>query len=226
MKRSNSSTFKFIVIATLAIVVLVIAGVIIYNTNSQSSQGMVSGKQPPIEDQPTLGDSDAPVTIVEFGDFKCPGCKAWGSDVFPKLVNDYVDTGEVKFSYVNVLFHGEESELGSLAAESVYKQNPDAYWEFHKALFEAQPSDDHDRSWITTENILEIASGVSGIDTNDLKSSIENNSEMDAVNRDSELASEIGVQFTPTIMINETIIEDPFDYESIKEVIDSELEEN
>ena len=49
---------------------------------------------------------------------------------------------------------------------------------------------------------------------------------MDAVNRDSELASEIGVQFTPTIMINETIIEDPFDYESIKEVIDSELEEN
>ncbi len=132
----------------------------------------------------------------------------------------------MKFSYVNVLFHGEESELGSLAAESVYKQNPDAYWEFHKALFEAQPSDDHDRSWITTENILEIASGVSGIDTNDLKSSIENNSEMDAVNRDSELASEIGVQFTPTIMINETIIEDPFDYESIKEVIDSELEEN
>ncbi|MDA6082947.1 thioredoxin domain-containing protein, partial [Escherichia coli] len=77
--------------------------------------------------------------VVEFGDFKCPACKAWGQNIFPKLVEDYVDTGKVKFSYINVLFHGDESKLGSVAAEAVYKQNPDSYWDFNKALFDAHP---------------------------------------------------------------------------------------
>eukprot|EP00130_Batrachochytrium_dendrobatidis_P008522 XP_006683397.1 hypothetical protein BATDEDRAFT_28910 [Batrachochytrium dendrobatidis JAM81] len=173
-----------------------------------------------------IGDPDAPVTVVEFGDFKCPSCKAWGENIYPQLVSDYVDTGKVKFSFINVLFHGEESELASLAAESVYKQNPDSYWEFHKALFKEQPSENHDSSWVTIEKILEVASGVSGIDTDKLKSDIESNSEIDEVNKDTELVTEFEVQLTPTIMVNETMIEDPFDYEAIKNAIDNALEEN
>ena len=72
--------------------------------------------------QPTLGSSNAPITVVELGDFKCPACKAWGENIFPQLIEDYVDTGKVKFSLVNVLFHGDESKLGSVAAEAIYKE--------------------------------------------------------------------------------------------------------
>lgn len=102
-------------IITLAIIALITA-IVVINNNSESNE-TTFGKQPPIDGQPTLGDPDAPITVVEFGDFKCPACKAWGENIFPQLVNDYVDTGQVKFSFINVLFHGEESELGSLAAE-------------------------------------------------------------------------------------------------------------
>ena len=226
MKKNNNSPFKFVVIITLVVVAVIIALVVINNNNSESDEEATLDKQPPIDGQPTLGDSDAPVTVVEFGDFKCPACKVWGEDIFPQLISDYVDTGKVKFSYVNVLFHGEESELGSLAAESVYKQNPDAYWEFHHALFNEQPSENHDSSWITTEKLIEIADGISGIDTDNLKSAIESNSEMNEVNKDSELVSEFKVQFTPTIMVNETMIEEPFDYEAITNAIENALEEN
>ncbi|GLO68352.1 disulfide bond formation protein D [Oceanobacillus kimchii] len=225
MKRKNSP-MKFIVIITLVVVALIVALVVINNNNSESSEGTTLDKQPPIDGQPTLGDSNAPVTVVEFGDFKCPSCKAWGENIYPQLVNDYVDTGKVKFSFINVLFHGEESKLASLAAESVYKQNPEAYWEFHKTLFKAQPSANHDSSWVTTEKILEVASSVSGIDTDQLKSDIESNSGMNEVNKDTELVTEFNVQLTPTIMVNETMIEDPFDYEAIKNAIESALEEN
>ncbi|GAB3057765.1 DsbA family protein [Virgibacillus ainsalahensis] len=223
--RSKNVPFKVIVIITLVIVALIIALVVMNNNNSESNEGTFE-KQPPVDGQPTIGDSDAPVTVVEFGDFKCPACKVWGTDIFPQLVSDYVDTGKVKFSFINVLFHGEESKLGSLAAESVYKQNPDAYWEFHKALFKEQPSENHDSSWITTEIILEVARGVSEIDTDKLKSDIENNSEMNEVNKDSDLVREFGVELTPTIMVNGKMIEDPFDYEAIKNAIDSALEGN
>lgn len=225
--KNNNSPFKFVVIITLVIVALIITLVAINKTNSaESNEGTTFEKQPPIDGQPTLGNLDAPVTVVEFGDFKCPSCKALGENVYPKLVSDYIDTGNVKFSFINVLFHGEESKLASLAAESVYKQNPEAYWYFHKALFKEQPSTNHDSSWVTIEKILEVASGVSGIDTDKLKSSIESNSEMTEVNKDTELVTEFDVQLTPTIMVNETMIEDPFDYEAIKDAIDKTLEEN
>lgn len=222
----KKSPFKLIVIATLIIVALVVALVVINNNKSDSNEEVTFEKQPSIEGQPTLGDENAPVTVVEFGDYKCPACKAWGDSVFLQLVNDYVHTGKVKFSFINVLFHGEESELGSLAAETIYKQNPDAYWEFHLKLFDAQPSDDHNSKWLTMEKVMEIANGIPEIDAEDLEAQIENNSEMDEVNKDTELVTEFNVELTPTIMVNETMIEDPFDYEAIKEAIESELVEN
>nr|GGG61382.1 disulfide bond formation protein D [Virgibacillus oceani] len=224
--KSKGSPFKFVVIITLVVIALIVALVVINNQNSESKKGKTFDKQPSIEGQPTLGDPKAPVTVVEFGDFKCPSCKMWGENIFPQLVSDYVETGKVKFSFINVLFHGEESKLASLAAESVYKQNPDIYWEFHKALFNKQPSENHDISWVTIDKILELASGVSGIDTDKLKADIESNSEINGVNKDTEMVTEFGVQFTPTIMVNGTMIEDPFDYDSIKKAIENALEEN
>ncbi|MBT2583226.1 thioredoxin domain-containing protein [Planococcus sp. ISL-109] len=120
-----------------------------------------------------LGKEEAPVTVVEFGDFKCPSCKAWGETVYPQLVEDYVDTGEVKFSYINVLFHGDESTLASLAAESVYQQSPKAYWDFYKALFAAQPEQKHDAAWVTPEKVLEVAAEFPSIDQGKLESDME-----------------------------------------------------
>ncbi|MGP4108919.1 DsbA family protein [Virgibacillus sp. L01] len=226
MMKNSNSPFKIVVIITLVIVALLIALVVMINNNPESNEEKALDKQPSIEGQPTLGDSNAPVTVVEFGDFKCPACKAWGENIFPQLVSDYVDTGKVKFSFINVLFHGEESKLASLAAESVYKQNPEAYWGFHKVLFKEQPSENHDSKWITTEKILEVARSVSNIDTENLKSAIENDSEMKEVNKDTELVTEFDVKLTPTIMINGTMIEDPFDYEAIKKAIENALEGN
>src|SRR5699024_12359868 len=98
------------------------------------------------------------------------------------------------FSYVNVLFHGEESTLGSLAAESVFKQNPDVYWGFHQALFEEQPNEDHDSLWITDEKIVEIANTIPNIDIEKLKNRIEQQAEIEEKNKDKKEVVEIKEQ--------------------------------
>lgn len=226
--KTKNSTFKILVIFTMVVFALIVALVVLNNKSSESSKGEKEtfDKPPNIEGQPVLGEVDAPVTIVEFGDFKCPSCKAWGETIFPQLVKDYVDIGKVNFSYINVLFHGEESTLGSLAAESVFKQNPDVYWNFHKALFEEQPDEDHDTLWITEEKIIEIASTIPNIDVEKLKTDIELQSDIEEVNKDTKLVEEFKVQFTPSIMVNGTMLEDPFDYEAIKNLIEKELEGN
>ncbi|QOR67988.1 DsbA family protein [Cytobacillus suaedae] len=226
MAKRKNSPFQIAVIITLVIFAALVALVVINNNNGSSNETSFD-KQPPIEGQPILGDPDAPVTVVEFGDYKCPACKAWGESIFPQLINDYVDTGKVKFAYINVLFHGVESELGSLAAEAVYEQNPENYWTFHKELFNAQPPrENHDDLWITNEKLLEIASTIPGIDTQQLQKDIENQTTIEKVKLDSTLAEDFGVRFTPTIMVNGTMLEDPFDYEKIKSLIDQEFEGN
>ncbi|MBT2666157.1 DsbA family protein [Bacillus sp. ISL-4] len=222
--KSKGSPFKLIVIATLLVFAVLTALVVINNSNSKADKDATYDKIPPIEGQPTLGKADAPVTIVEFGDFKCPACKAWGENIYPQLVKDYVDTGKVKFSFINVLFHGEESKLGSLAAEAVYKQNPDRYWEFHKALFKAQPSENHDALWITSEKIKEVAATIPDIDFNTLQEDMKKQSVVEEVNKDNKLVEEFKVESTPSIMVNDTMLEDPFDYEKVKSLIDKELE--
>ena len=222
MAKGQNSSAKFAVIITLVTIGLISALVVLSNM-SDKSEDLTFEKQPSIEGQPVLGKSDAPVTVVEFGDFKCPSCKAWGETVYPQLVKDYVDTGKVKFSYINVLFHGEESQFGSLAAETVFKQNPDAYWEFHKGLFNAQP-EDHDSLWLTPDKVYEVASGVPNLDVEKLKVDLEQFAEIEEVKKDSELVEEYKVQLTPSIMVNGKMLEDPFDYEKIKSFIEKELE--
>lgn len=221
--KSNNSTMKILVIITILIIILGVA-LVVLTSNSNSDVGETYSEQPPVEGQPVLGEDAAPVTVVEFGDFKCPACKAWGETIFPQLVNDYVDTGKVKFSYINTPFHGEESILASLAAESILVQNSDAYWDFHNALFAEQPSANHDSQWITIEKILEVANEIENIDLERLELALEEQSEIEDVNNDVELVEKFDVQMTPSIMVNDIMLEDPFDYEAVKELIDQELE--
>lgn len=224
MTKKKNSSFKFVVIITLFVFAVLTAFVIINNKNKETNNDVSYEKQPSIEGQPTLGSPDAPVTVVEFGDFKCPSCKSWSETFFPQLMQDYVDKGDVNFSFVHVLFHGDESKLGALAAEAIYKQSPESYWTFNKALFKAQPTNvNHDTVWLTMDLINEIASSIPGIDLEQLEKDMQDQSVIDEVDKDSKLVEEFKVEMTPSIMVNGTMLEDPFDYEKIKSLIDEAL---
>ncbi|WP_186008756.1 DsbA family protein [Planococcus maritimus] len=222
INKKKQSGMKFAVLLTLLAVGILAAIVVL--TNQQSASTVETGEVD-IAGQPTLGESDAPVTVVEFGDFKCPSCKAWGEMVYPQLVADYVDTGDVKFSYINVLFHGNESVVGSLAAEAFYEQSPESYWSFHKALFAAQPTENHDAAWLTPDKALEVAAEFPAIDPIQMTADMEEQETMDKVEVDKALVEEHEVAMTPTIVVNGQTLEDPFDYEAIKALIDEELAE-
>ncbi|UYZ21587.1 DsbA family protein [Mesobacillus jeotgali] len=224
MVPKNNSFFKMAVIITL-VVVVALAALVMINSKSETNPDTTTDKLPPIEGQPTLGVADAPVTVVEFGDYKCPACKAWGEQFFPTLIKDYIDQGKVKFVYINVLFHGEESKVGSAAAEAVYKQSPEGYWQFHKQLFSEQPGADHDSNWLTEEKALEVASTVPGIDLAVLEKDMRSQEIKEELDKDTALVEEFKVEKTPTIMVNDTILEDPFDYELIISLIEEGLKE-
>jgi protein-disulfide isomerase len=222
MASKSSNPMKMLVLITVAILVLVSAIVLLNNSQNKESGDITFANLPPIENQPTLGDPNAPVSVVEFGDYKCPACKEWSEFIFPQFKKDFIDTGKVTFSYVNVLFHGDESILGSLAGEAVWNQDRDAFWDFSKALYKEQPErQSHDDHWITVEKIMEVAqNSVPHIDLQQLEQDINNLTYQEDVMVDDKLVEEFKVELTPSIVINGVMVEDPFDYENIKTLIE------
>ncbi|MCQ6559444.1 DsbA family protein [Paenibacillus mendelii] len=207
-----------LIIFTAIIVVLFVLMVVL---NQAAKEPVTLDKAPDITNQPVEGSQEAKVNIVEFGDYKCPTCKAWGEQIYPKLKKDYIDTGKVKFSYINVLFHGEESKLGAIAGESIWAQNPEAFWPFHEALFKAQPAVNHDDLWLTPEKVLEVAGTISpAIDADKLKSDMDSQATLPQVELDEKLVEEFKITGTPTIMINKVKLDDPFDYDAIVKLIE------
>lgn len=56
-----------------------------------------------IEDM-SLGNPDAPVTVVEYASFTCPHCATFHSGAYQQLKEDYIDTGKINFVYREVYF--------------------------------------------------------------------------------------------------------------------------
>ena len=217
---------RYFVLYTAIIIIVAAALFVINQQSGKTGEGSTTlDSAPSTVAQPVMGETGAKVSIVEFGDYKCPSCKAWGETVWPLLKEDYVDTGKATFSYINVLWHGEESKLGAIASESMLKLYPEQFWAFHKGLFDAQPTG-HDGVWLTEEVVIETAkAAMPELDEAQLKATMATEEAGQLVELDSILVNQFNLQFTPTIMINEIQIEDPFDVDAIRAAIEQELEE-
>ncbi|MEL7175191.1 MAG: DsbA family protein [Pseudomonadota bacterium] len=52
----------------------------------------------------TLGQADAPVTVIEYASYTCPHCATFHEGPFKQLKEEYIDTGKVQFIYREVYF--------------------------------------------------------------------------------------------------------------------------
>lgn len=120
------------------------------DTNTDAGSNRVMLSEDMLEGEPTLGSSDAPVTIVEYADFGCPWCAEWaGFDAIPqrpideentldKIKSNFVDTGDARFVFKDYpvgQLH-PNAEMAHVAANCVYEQGEDMYWEYHDLLFD------------------------------------------------------------------------------------------
>ena len=91
-----------------------------------------------LDDDPVKGDTNAPITIVEFSDFQCPFCARFFTDTLPLIEKNYIETGKVKFVYRDFPIPSihQNAIPAAIAAECADEQG--MFWEFHDKLFENQ----------------------------------------------------------------------------------------
>ena len=152
-----------------------------------------------LEEQPRLGDADANVTVVEFGDYMCPACQSFNQNVKPGL-QDMIDSGEVNMYFldINLPQFRPSNYQASIAAECVYQQDNDEFWSFHDALYDNQGQTSY-----TAEGLTTLAEqNTEGLNYTELQACIDDQNGSEAVDSDNEVARSNGVSATPTVFVN------------------------
>lgn len=173
-----------------------------------------------LDQQPMLGSSNASVTVVEFGDYKCPYCKRFDEQVYPQLKENYIDTGKVKFYFINFPFIASDSTTAAVAGECVLEQDNEQFWNFHHAVYNNQGSESE--NWATQDRLMEIArDSTENLDYDELKSCIANRETIDEVNSDKSITRQNQVTSTPTIFVNGQEVNSG--YSSVRAAIEQQL---
>ena len=115
MPKNNKSTIAL----SIVVAALVIGGAILYATKPSSPSGSSGSSAQPqnqnslaarglsTEGLPVLGDSKAPATILEFGDFQCSYCAMFFSQTEPTLQKEFIDTGKANMVFKTLAFIGK-----------------------------------------------------------------------------------------------------------------------
>ncbi|MEH7251319.1 DsbA family protein [Neobacillus niacini] len=198
---TSSSKFVFWIIGLIAVSII---GFIFLANNDKSEDN--AKNEIDYANQPFLGEESAPVSIVEFGDYKCPNCKNFTDNVVPLIVKEFVDTGKAKFYYFHYPFINVDSDRTAKFSEAVFHElGNDKFWEFHDLIYKKQPEDTrYEKVDVFTEKFLtETLTEIANEDeVKKVVTYFDTKAPEDAWKSDEALGRKLGVQGTPTIFVN------------------------
>ncbi|MYL31177.1 thioredoxin domain-containing protein [Halobacillus halophilus] len=186
-------------IAAAAAVVLVIAAIALL-----SGGGSSEDTADRYENQPYLGEESAEVKIVEFGDYKCPYCKDFESGFFPLIDEQLIQTGDVKFYFIQYPFINADSDRSAEFAEVVYQElGNDTFWEFHELMYEKQEPGTEQQEVYTEDYLYDtLAEVVSEEEAQSVLTAYQDGAGEEALDRDLDWAGDWDVTGTPTLFVN------------------------
>ena len=164
-----------------------------------------------VAEEVSKGPADAPVTIIEYGDFNCPSCRQYHQlGIIDQVLAQY--PGEVRFVWRHFPVITPSSPDLAEAAECASDQG--AFWEFHDLLFNAAP---------TSKGQMVGFAEQLGLDVAAFGKCFESRGYQDAVEDQMIEAFGHGFRGTPSFMINDTPLAGPPTYEYLISVVEGQL---
>jgi len=229
----------------LLLALLIVGGFVFFTGNNNSTTGNVVANNPQptgaptqpsqvkasADDDPLLGDKNAPVEIIEFSDYQCPFCRKFWTETLPSIKAEYIDTGKVKFVYRDFPLTSihPAAEPAAEAANCVREKGGDeAYFKMHDKIFQEG-------------NILDGGDPITGpvrgtaqFGATELKkwaqeigydigSCLDSGKYKSEVQKDLSDATSAGGQGTPYFVINGKPLSGAQPFSAFKQVIDAEL---
>ena len=169
---------------------------------------VTSGELTSLSKENIQGPIDAPIRIVEFGDFGCPACRRWHRSGIKKQV---VDTfgNQVSFTYRHFPLVSEHGVEAAIAVQCAGEQG--AFWIYHDFLYEQAQG-------LTKPELARYAMEL-GLDIQTFETCLQSEEMSDYVVRDKRSALREGVRGTPAFFVNGQPVYNP-NFEELKALIE------
>jgi len=173
---------------------------------------------------PILGDRNAPLTLIEFGDYQCTFCNKFFHETVESILINYVETGKVKMLFKDFIVVGQDSMHAANAAHCANDQ--EMFWQFHSILYNNWAGEG--TGWISSEQLIKFANTLE-LDISEFSNCVSELKWKKLVNASHDDAIALGVTATPTFFVidqnkNVMKITGAQQYDVFKEVFDSLLE--
>ena len=178
------------------IIGIVVGGSVgIYEINSNESKTLLFEKL--IKNgSPILGNSDAPITIVEWGDYQCTYCYKFHQNTLEIINEEFIKTGKIKVIFIDFPLNGVDSKLASEA--SYCAQDQGKYWEYHDELYKNWAGER--TGWITRESLSKFAESIN-LSSTQFNKCLDDRKYKEKVNSMYEFGNQIGIDATPSFLV-------------------------
>lgn len=205
--------FKWILI--IAIILLVVWWVFLRETGSDMN---VDGATVMITDEDWAeGPADAPVQLIEYGDFQCPFCSQYHL-ILKQLQTEFPDQIRLAYRQFPLTQIHQNALISARAAEAAGRQGK--FWEMHDLLFE------HQEEWANSLGVVEMFEAFAtqiGLDLEQYRTDLDDDAIVDKIRDSVREGIRLGVSSTPSFYLNGELIQNPPTYEGFAALISETL---
>ena len=201
---------QYLIIAAFAAVAVVVALIVISQSGGGDDNGgggtpsnvagaaQVNAELTGVQQSGSvMGDSSAPVTVIEYGDPQCSSCKFFSEKVAPDLISSEVNNGAAKYEFRPFLIIGPDSKPAMRAALAAGDQG--RFWNFLQLFYLNQGGEN---SGYVTDSFLTGLAKAAGVPDVDKWNTDRNDTKWDAViQQGSSQADSFGFTGTPSIVV-------------------------
>ena len=178
------------------IIGIIIGGVLSgFMIDSNDSKKITSSKL--IENgSPIMGSHNAPITILEWGDYQCTFCYKFHQNTLDIINEDFIKTGKVKIVFKDFPLNGFDSKLAAEASYCADEQNK--YWLYHDIVFKNWAGEN--TGWVNMNSLVDFAIQAD-LDIPEFRNCLNEHKYYQKVIDNENYAKQIGINATPTFLI-------------------------
>lgn len=173
---------------------------------------------------PILGDPNAPITLIEFGDYQCHFCNVHFHNTEHSLLENYINTGKVKMIFKDFTIIGPDSVNAAHGAHCADEQGK--FWQYHDILYNNWTGENN--GWASSDNLLKFAQEIE-LDVDQWSDCMIDARYSQIVTDSSKDARDLGITGTPAFFVigpdnKITKISGAQPFENFEQIFNSELE--
>ena len=145
---------------------------------------------------PILGNPNAPITLIEFGDYQCHFCNVFFHSTEDDILKNYVETGKVRMIFKDYNIIGPDSITASHGAQCADDQG--LFWEYHDILYSNWTGENN--GWASSENLLKFAKEIN-LDIDEWSECMINTPHSQTILASNNDAKDLGITGTPAFFV-------------------------